>query len=212
MLIFSVMRIFVGITGASGQIYAGRLLKALNESGNDVTACFSDGAIEVLRREELNLPGKREQAALSESRAAIIDTFLSRHEISLADISVTAPEDMGCAFASGSFLVDAAVICPCSMSSLASIAAGVTRNLIHRVADVMLKEGRQLLIVPRETPLSEIHLRNMLTLAGAGARIVPAMPAFYHQPASIEDLVDFVVGKVLDQLGVHHELFQRWQG
>lgn len=202
----------MGITGASGQIYAARLLRALGETGNEVTACFSEGSVEVIHREWLNVPRDMALKPLPESRQTIIESFLTQDGISPATIDLVSPDDMGSTYASGSSLVDAAVICPCSMSSLASIAAGVTRNLIHRVADVMLKEGRQLLIVPRETPLSEIHLRNMLTLAGAGARIVPAMPAFYHQPASIEDLVDFVVGKVLDQLGIQHELFQRWQG
>lgn len=206
------MRIFTGITGASGQVYAGRLLQALAAGGNDVTACFSDGAIEVIRREELNLPAGRAAGPASQSREVIIESFLSRHGISPAEISVAAPDDMGSIFASGSSLMGAAVICPCSMSTLASIAAGVTRNLIHRVADVMLKEGRRLVIVPRETPLSEIHLRNMLTVTRAGARMVPAMPAFYHQPESIDDLVDFVVGKTLDQLEIPHELFHRWQG
>jgi len=206
------MKIFTGITGASGQIYAGRLLQVLTGSGNDVTACFSKGAIEVIRREELNLPADRALGPASQSREVIVESFLSRHGVSPAEINIAAPEDMGSIFASGSSLMGAAVVCPCSMSSLASIAAGVTRNLIHRVADVMLKEGRRLVIVPRETPLSEIHLRNMLTVSRAGARLVPAMPAFYHRPESIDDLVDFVVGKTLDQLEIHHELFQRWQG
>src|SRR5450759_2148873 len=115
-------------------------------------------------------------------------------------------------FASGSSLAGAAIICPCSMSTLASIAAGVTRNLIHRVADVMLKERRPLVMVPRETPLSEIHLENMLKLARMGVRMIPAMPAFYSQPRSIDDLVNFVVGKVLDSLGIENALYQRWSG
>lgn len=204
------MRIFVGITGASGQIYAGRLLKALHTTGEDVTACFSSGAVEVIRREELAQPGATDPPAASGSREAVIETFLSRYEVPPGGISLASPEDMGNIFASGSSLAGAAAICPCSMSSLGSIASGVTRNLIHRVADVMLKEGRRLVLVPRETPLSQIHLRNLLTVSRAGARVVPAMPAFYHQPATMEDLVDFVVGKALDQLEIPHELFQRW--
>ena len=103
------------------------------------------------------------------------------------------------------------VVCPCSMGTLARIAAGISGNLIERSADVMLKEHRPLLLVPRETPLSEIHLENMLRLARAGARIIPAMPAFYQRPESLDDMIDFVVGKILDQMGFDNTLYRRWQ-
>ena len=119
-------------------------------------------------------------------------------------------DDFFAPVASGSSAPDAMVVCPCSMGSLGRIAAGLSSSLLERVADVMLKEGRPLLLVPRETPLSAIHLENMLKLARLGVRIVPPMPAFYHHPQSLDDLVDFVVGKVLDQLGVEHRLFKRW--
>ncbi|MBI5869358.1 MAG: UbiX family flavin prenyltransferase [Actinobacteria bacterium] len=201
------MKIFVGISGASGSIYGGRLLKALTESAIDITACVSDGAIEVMRHEEKSAIGEGKA-----ERDMVIAAFLERHNISEDDVALADPHDMASVFASGSSLADAAVVCPCSMSTLASIASGVTRNLIHRVADVMLKESRPLALVPRETPLSEIHIRNMLRVKSAGALLIPAMPGFYHQPETIDDLVDFVVGKVLDSLGVHNDLFERWQG
>jgi 4-hydroxy-3-polyprenylbenzoate decarboxylase len=123
---------------------------------------------------------------------------------------MVAPDDLFFSSASGSAAPDTMIIAPCSMGTLARIAAGISGNLVERSADVMLKERRPLLLVPRETPFSEIHLENMLRLARAGARIIPAMPAFYHHPENIDDLVDFVVGKVLDQIGIDNELYRRW--
>jgi 4-hydroxy-3-polyprenylbenzoate decarboxylase len=119
-------------------------------------------------------------------------------------------DDLSAPFMSGSFQTDGMVIVPCTMKTLAGIASGYADNLILRAADVTIKEHRRLVIVPRETPLSVIHLRNMLTLAELGVFVVPAMPAFYHKPMSIDDLVDFVVGKVLDCLGIEHSLYRRW--
>src|SRR5690606_31877306 len=113
--------------------------------------------------------------------------------------------------ASGSAAIDGVVVCPCSMGTLARIAHGFSTNLIERAADVALKEGRRLVVVPRETPLSIVHLRNMLLLAEAGAVVLPAMPGFYHRPQSVDELVDFVVARVLDRLGVEHDLVRRWQ-
>ncbi|MDA8441590.1 MAG: UbiX family flavin prenyltransferase, partial [Peptococcaceae bacterium] len=111
---------------------------------------------------------------------------------------------------SGSFLATAMVIAPCSMHSLAGVAQGITDNLLLRSADVMLKEGKPLILVPREAPLNKIHVGNMLKAIDAGAKLVPAAPAFYHRPQTVQDLVDFVVGKVLDSLGIEHTLFRRW--
>lgn len=202
------MELFIGISGASGAIYAGRLLRALQDLGHDVTACFSDGAVEVISAEG----PAAERIEAPEGRDEIVRLFDARYGLDSAARETAEPGEMGHAFASGSYRAQAAVICPCSMSSLASIAAGVTRNLIHRVADVMLKESKPLVLVPRETPLNQIHLRNMLEVSRAGARIVPAMPAFYQHPETVEDLADFIAGKVLDSLGIEHELFNRWQG
>ena len=118
--------------------------------------------------------------------------------------------DLFAPIASGSFRTDGMVVVPCSMRTLGAIAQGVTENLLSRAADVMLKEGRPLLLVPRESPLNKIHVANMLKVMDAGARLIPASPAFYHRPASVEDLVDFVVGKLLDALGLEHHLYRRW--
>ncbi len=200
------MKIFVGISGASGSIYGGRLIKVLSRLDHEVTVCVSDGALAVMLIEESlgvgSHPGRDETVA----------AFLDLHGVGGGEVAIAEPGDMASAFASGSSLAAAAVVCPCSMSTLGSIASGVTRNLIHRVADVMLKESRPLALVPRETPLSEIHLRNMLRVRQAGALLVPAMPAFYHHPETIEDLVDFVAGKVLDSMKIDNDLYRRWKG
>lgn len=202
------MKIFIGISGASGSIYGGRLLKTLEAGGYSVTACISDNAVEVIRWEE-RVSGIDLSRA---SREVIVENFLFRHGLDSGQVGMVSPRDMASAFASGSSLAEAAIVCPCSMSTAASIAAGINGNLIHRAADVMLKEGRALALVPRETPLSEIHLHNLLKLRRAGAHVVPAMPGFYHGPQSVDDMVDFVVGKVLDVLDIPHQLFERWEG
>jgi len=128
------------------------------------------------------------------------------------DITLVSPDDLFSPSASGSAAPEMMFVAPCSMGTMARIAAGISGNLIERTADVMLKEKRPLLLLPRETPLSEIHLENMLRLARAGARIIPAMPAFYNRPGSIEDIINFVVGKVLDQAGIENDLYRRWMG
>jgi 4-hydroxy-3-polyprenylbenzoate decarboxylase len=197
------MRLFIGISGASGTIYGAGLLRALLQTEHEISVCISNGAVAVMREED-SIPAT--------GREEVIGEFFDRHGVDFSVEDVIDQSDMGSQFASGSSLAEAAIVCPCSMSTLASMAAGITRNLIHRVADVMLKEGRPLVVVPRETPLNEIHLNNMLTLKRAGAHIVPAMPAFYQQPASIDDMVEFVVGKALDVLQIEHSLFQRWGG
>lgn len=118
--------------------------------------------------------------------------------------------DIGATIASGSFRMEGMVVVPCSMGSLSSIANGASNNLLTRAADVALKEGRQLLLVPRETPLHAIHLENMLKLARLGVRIIPAMPAFYYQPSSMDEMIDFMVGKVMDNMNLDHDLYRRW--
>lgn len=202
------MKIFIGISGASGSIYGGRLLKAIDNTAHEVAVCLSDAAVEVILHEE----GAADELGKDASRDPVTDYFLQRYNLDRSKLSIAEPLDIGNAFASGSFLADAAIICPCSMSSLACVASGITRNLIHRVADVMMKESRPLVLVPRETPLSEIHISNMLAARRAGALVVPAMPGFYHRPENIDELVDFVVGKILDVLKIEHGLFNRWQG
>ena len=129
-----------------------------------------------------------------------------------AKVVVHSANDIGASIASGSYLSDAMVILPCSMGTLGAIAGGVTRDLVHRAADVVLKERRLLIIVPRETPLNEIHLENMLRLARMGVRIVPAMPSFYHFPKSIDDLIDHFCHRLLDHLGIEHDQLTRWEG
>ena len=184
------MRLVVAITGASGAIYGKRLLEALKELGVETHLIISGAAEEVIR----------------------LELGVDPEEIRrIADASYH-PDDLTAPLSSGSYHVDGMVIAPCSMKTLAAIAHGLASNLILRAADVCIKEGRPLILVPRETPLSRIHLRNMLTLAEMGVRILPACPAFYHKPESIGDLVDFVVGKVLDSLGLHHNLYQRYGG
>ena len=191
------MRILLAITGASGSIYGLRLLEELLRGSHQVTLVASASGLEVCRYEtgvELN------DAVVLKKRWNLPDTELTIRSID----DLWAPE------ASGSAAPDAMVIAPCSMGTVGRIAAGISGNLIERAADVMLKEHRPLLLLPRETPFSTIHLENLLKLSRCGARIIPAMPGFYHQPESMTDLIDFVVGKLLDQLGVEHTLFKRW--
>lgn len=187
--------ITLGITGASGAPYAVRLLRALVETRTPTRLIVSAYGLRLLA-EESGIDG------VDELRAATGDW---------THVQLYQAGDRGATPASGSAPSRGMVICPCSMGTLASIAAGVSRSLVERAADVALKERRPLILVPRETPLSLIHLENMTRLARAGATILPAAPGFYHQPRSIDDLVDFVVGRVLDHLGVENTLARRWR-
>lgn len=194
-------RVFVALTGASGSIYGLRLMEELVKRGHPLTVCASESGQLVCRDETgLDLAGDELEAT----------DRLCKHLGVKLGVEVVSPGNLFVAAASGSAGPDAMVVCPCSMGTLARIASGISSNLIERAADVMLKERRPLLLVPRETPLSEIHLENMLRLTRAGAHLIPAMPGFYHKPESIDDLVNFVVGKVLDQLGIANDLFRRW--
>jgi 4-hydroxy-3-polyprenylbenzoate decarboxylase len=193
------VHVFLGITGASGAPYAARLLERLAAADATVGVSASNAGVEVLATElhgDASLPRDEVLARLVEPLGA--------------DVTVYDPVDWKAPYASGSARVDAYVVCPCSMGTLASVAAGAMANLIHRAASVALKEERKLVLVPRETPLSSIHLENMLRLRNAGATIVFAAPGFYHGPESIDDLVDFVVQRILDQLGVEHAAARRW--
>ena len=192
--------VFVGVTGASGAPYAVRLVRALADAGCALQVCISDSGVLVLRHE---------LALETCARSQVTASFL---ELAGASAQVYEPGDLAAAPASGSSFPDAVVVCPCSLATAAHIALGTTRTLIHRVGDVAVKERRPLVVVPRETPLSVIHLRRLLELAEAGAVIVPAMPAFYTRPASLDDAVDHVVGKVLAALGFEQRLFPPWDG
>jgi flavin prenyltransferase len=191
------VRLFLGITGASGAPYAARLVQALVEADSELGICISRAGYEVLATELYR------------------DTSLPQDEIAQrltggADsVTIYGERDWNAPYASGSAKVDAYVICPCSMGTLGTIASGAMANLIHRAASVALKEGRRLVLCPRETPLSRIHLRNMLEVKDAGATILFLAPGFYHGADSVDQLVDFVVSRLLDQLGIEHET-ARW--
>jgi 4-hydroxy-3-polyprenylbenzoate decarboxylase len=192
------VRVFLGITGASGAPYAHRLVRELSAAGCELGLCISGSGYEVLATE---LYG---DSALP--REEVLARFLG----GVGEVGVYAESDWSAPYASGSALVDAYVICPCSMGTLAHVATGTMDNLIHRAASVALKEGRKLIVVPRETPLSSIHLENMLRLRNAGGIVLFAAPGFYHGPQTIDDLVAFVVARVLDQLGLAQRLIGRW--
>jgi 4-hydroxy-3-polyprenylbenzoate decarboxylase len=192
--------VFVGVSGASGAPYAARLVRALASAGCRLQLSVSDSGILVLEHElELGAAG----------REAVTAAFL---ELAGATADVFAPDDLGALPASGSSAPDAVVVCPCSMSTAASIALGASRTLMQRAADVALKERRPLVVVPRETPLTQIHLRRLLELAEAGAVVLPAMPGFYSRPQTLQDAVDHVAGKVMSALGFQQDLFPPWDG
>jgi 4-hydroxy-3-polyprenylbenzoate decarboxylase len=193
------MRVFLGVTGASGAPYAARLLDALVGAGAEVGLCASGAGVEVLATELYGDPTLPADEVLRRF------TGSAGHSVSLYGVS-----DWTSPYASGSAKVDAYVICPCSMSTVGTLASGAMTNLIHRAAAVALKERRRLVLVPRETPLSAIHLRGLATLHEAGAIILFAAPGFYHRPQTVDDLVDFVVARCLDQLGIDNELVARW--
>ena len=191
------MRIFLGITGASGAPYAARLVDSLGAAGCELGICISRAGYEVLATElyrDVSLPQ---------------DEIAQRLIGDAEDVTIYSERDWKSPYASGSAKVDAYVICPCSMGTLGTIASGAMSNLIHRAASVALKEGRRLVLCPRETPLSRIHLRNMLEVQEAGATVLFLAPGFYHGADSVDQLVDFVVSRCLDQLGIEHEAV-RW--
>lgn len=194
----------VGITGASGAIYATRTVAALLASGCRVELVASDFGRRLLR-DELG-----PQAAVDRMAEYLADRY--GDEVRTGTLVVHSNRDMGASIASGSFPCDSMAVVPCSMKTLAGIAQGASRNLIERAADVMLKEHRRLVVVPRETPMSLPQLRNLVLCAEAGAVVLPAMPAFYQQPRSLEDLADFMAGKVLSALGFEHQLYPAWTG
>jgi flavin prenyltransferase len=201
----SVQPLILGVTGSSGLIYAVRALKYLLEADWAIDLVASKSTYMVWQAEHnLRMPLEALQQEQFWRQQAGVETGGKLYCHPWGDVGAT--------IASGSFQTVGMVVMPCSMSTVAKIATGLSSDLLERAADVQLKEGRKLVIVPRETPFSLIHLRNLTTLAEAGARIVPAIPAWYHHPQTINDLVDFVVARTLDQLGIDCVPIQRWQG
>lgn len=196
------MRVFLGITGASGLVYAERLLECMLAAGVRVELCVSKAAHQVAALEMAEPWPARPEALRA--------FFLGRFPEHPGGLEVFGREDWLAPAASGSNPPDAVVICPCTTGSLAAIAQGLADSLIERAADVALKERRTLILVPREAPFSAIHLEHMLRLAQMGAVILPPNPGFYHRPQSIQDLVDFVVARILDHLRLPHGLMTRW--
>jgi 4-hydroxy-3-polyprenylbenzoate decarboxylase len=184
------LKIVVGITGATGSVIGVRLLEAMREAGVETHLILSKWG----------------------ARTMVHETGRSVEEVSALAACSYNPNDQGAAVSSGSFLTDGMVIAPCSMRTLAAIATGQGEHLVHRAADVVLKEKRRLVLVVRESPLNEIHLENMLKLARMGVTILPPMPGFYNRPKSIEEMVDHMVMRILDQFGIHLDLAGRWGG
>ena len=184
------LRLIVGMTGATGAIYGVRLLERLRESGVETHLVISKWG----------------------ARTLLHETPYSREQVESLATTAYAPADMGALISSGSFRTDGMIIAPCSAKTLAAIAHGFGENLIHRAADVVLKERRRLVLVVREAPLSPIHLENMLTLARIGACVLPPMPAFYNHPRTVDDIVDHTISRVLDQFGIEMRGTERWSG
>ena len=199
-----VRRVAVGITGASGALYAVRTVAALLSAGAEVELVVSDFGRRLLR-DELG-----ETASVD----ALPDYLLNRYgeSVQAGTLTVHSNRDVGASIASGSYVCESMVIVPCSMKTLAGVAHGLSRTLIERAADVMLKERRPLVVVPRETPMSLPQLRNMVACAEAGAMVLPAMPAFYQGPRTLDDLADFMAGKIVSALGFAHQLYPPWTG
>jgi flavin prenyltransferase len=193
-------RWIVAATGASGVRYTLALLKVLPSLIDEVHVVFSDAALRVLKDEEgITLRG---------------GTICAKDvcDEGISNVYFYSPKDIGAKIASGTMITNGMVIIPCSMGTLGAIANGISHNLVHRAADVTMKEKRKLIVVPRESPLSAIHLRNLLRLSELGVSIVPAMPGFYHAPTTIDDLVNHFIMKVLDAMGIHTDLAPRWKG
>ena len=183
------MRIVVAMTGASGIIYGVRLLEELNKKGCEIFLILTENAKKILQHE-------------MDLRQEDLIKFVSK---------MYEENEMDSPLSSGSFMYDAMVIVPCSIKSMAAIANGFAANLVARAAICCLKEGRKLIVVPRETPLDIITLENMLKLRKAGVVVLPAMPAFYHKPKNVDDLVNYIVGKIMEQIGIEHTLYERWE-
>ena len=195
----------VAITGASGSVYGLRVITELLKAGHKVHLIISRTAFLIIKTETgVNFSGRTSNRTEIEIEKKIQRHFSSKNLRYYSEQNLSAP------VSSGSFITDGMLVVPCSMKTLSGIANGYANNLIERAADVVLKEGRRLILAPREMPLSAIHLENMLKLARLGVKIVPPIPAFYQKPKKLSDIVDFVAGKILDSAGVKHNLFKRW--
>ncbi len=196
-------KIIVGVTGASGSIYALHTIRTLLQHGAEVHLIVSDYGAYVMESE----------TGFSLKGSNLVEIFAERFKGTTltGEIVRYSNKDLAASVSSGSFRTDGMVIVPCSMKTLAGIAQGIAGSLIERSADVTLKEGRRLVLVPRETPLNKIHLKNLLAAADAGAHIVPAMPAYYQKPKSISDLADFMAGRILALFNIDAKLFEPWQ-
>lgn len=192
----------VAISGASGSIYGIRLVEELLKTVDNIYLSVSRQAFSIIKTET----GIEWTGSSSSEVEKSIQTYYSSTKVKYFD-----EHNLAAPISSGSFLTDGMFVVPCSMKTLSGIACGYANNLIERAADVVLKEGRKLILAPREMPFSPIHLENMLKLSRIGVSIVPPIPAFYNRPSSIDDIVDFVVGKILDVAGVKHDLFKRWE-
>ncbi len=197
-------RITLALTGASGMAYGIRLLECLLRAGCKVDLLLSQAA-RIVAKQELDLQ-------LPSANAQLVEFFDARFAGHTGKLAAYGKEEWFAPAASGSNPADAMVVCPCTMGSLAAIAHGLADNLIERAADVILKEKRPLILVARETPFSLIHLRNMTALTEAGAIILPANPGFYHRPQNVDQVIDFIVARILDQLAIAHQLMPRWGG
>jgi len=192
----------LALSGASGMAYGLRLLECL---------LAADMRVYLLLSQAAHIVAKQELGVTLPARASDLEKQLSEGlNVRDGQLRVFGREDWNAPVASGSNPADAMVVCPCSMGTLAAIVHGLSDNLIERAADVMLKEQRKLILVPREAPFSTLHLENMLTLSRMNAVILPANPGFYHRPQNVEDIIDFIVARILDQLGIQHELIARW--
>ncbi len=198
-------RFFVGITGASGHRFAQTLIRALVALRHEVHVCLTPAGSLVMAHEMGFEVGEN-----GEGLERVVPEWIGPEAEEL--VHCYDSRDVGGKPASGTSRIEATILVPCSMGSMARVAAGFSSNLVERAADVALKEGRTLMIMPRETPLSQVHLKNMLSLAEMGTVILPCMPGWYHRPETLQDLLDHGVGKVLDRLGVEHSLGKRWSG
>jgi len=194
----------IAITGASGSIYGVKLLQYLLEKKHKVYVTITQEG-KLILKDEVGYDWKGKEKDIGKKMQR--DLGMGK-----ADLSYFDEDNLYAPISSGSALVDAMIVVPCSMKTLSGISHGYANNLVERAADVMIKEGRTLIIVPRETPLNTIHIRNMLSLSEMGVKIIPAMPAFYYSPKKIDELIHFVVGKILDALNIENNLFRRWKG